>query len=72
MFTITITKIEEVQTECGQEWQQGAGADGGYGYTPKITKLTKVVTKLYEQTTPDLYLRDIISAINGLDTEHPE
>jgi hypothetical protein len=65
-YTVTITEHGSEKRTCGTEWEEGAGKDGSYGYTPEIEKTVEFSRDVFKQNTEALNLVEVIKAVNGL------
>lgn len=63
-YVITVTEIGEERRMIGREWQNGAGEDGAFGYTPEVEATRKYEREIYKQTVAELDLPKLVTTIN--------
>lgn len=66
-FEITIKEFSEEKQTRGNEWENGAGDKGSYGYTPEIMKTVAVERVIYKQNVENINLTDVVKAVNMID-----
>jgi hypothetical protein len=63
-YVITVTEIGEETRTIGKEWEDGAGKDGGYGYTPEVAATRPYEREIFKQTMTELDLSKLVTTIN--------
>lgn len=72
-YKVVVSAVVEREQKVGKDWaivgeeiKEGDKPTKVYGYTPEITKTTRVDLQVFEQTVDTLDMAALVSVVNGL------
>ncbi len=63
-YRIVVTEIGQELTQIGGQWREGAGEEGGFGFTPNHEDIRDYERQVYAQEMSELDLPKLVRTVN--------